>query len=77
MVTIGGYEIESFRKLEIPINNGNLEPHVYSGKVVDVPTLLNKKTGKTECQTYEITWDRFGRCSNWNRKDCFIDVDLL
>ncbi len=70
MKTKGGYEIENFRKLEEPIENGILESQIYSGLVKQVPW----RTGGFRPENQEITWDRFGRCRNWGREDCFIDV---
>lgn len=72
MKTKGNFKIENFRKLDEPVKRGLLEPHIYSGKVIDVPKIYAEGF-----DTYEITWDKFGRCSNWNREDCFIDVDNL
>lgn len=68
MKTIGGYEVVNFKKLEKPIEHGMLEPHIYSGVIKDVPTVKGKK------QDFETTWDKFGRCSNWQREDCFIVI---
>lgn len=72
MFTKGNYKIENFKKLDVPIKRGILEPHIYSGKVLDLPNGYNKGT-----YTCEITWDKFGRCSNWLRQDCFIDVSKI
>lgn len=65
--TRGGYKVDDFRELESPISHGILEPHIYEGILRNVPNI----SGKTKDIT--LTWDRFGRCSNWNREDCFID----
>ena len=74
MKTRGNYEIENFKVLRKPVRNGNLEePHIYSGKVLKVPDMI----GNGECSTFNITWDKFGRCSNWSREDCFIDVNNI
>lgn len=72
MFTKGNYKIENFKKLDEPIKRGILEPHIYSGKVIDVPHVWKEGVG-----SYEITWDKFGRCNNWNREDCFIDVSKI
>lgn len=78
MKTKGGYEVQDFKKLETPINNGILEPHLYEGIVKDVPKMIsqgesNWKVIGGEAEDMKITWDQFGRCSNWNREDCFIE----
>lgn len=58
--TDGGYEIIDFKKLETPIDRNILEPHIYEGTII-------LETGNQYC-----TWDKYGRCSNWERTDCFI-----
>lgn len=63
-LTKGGFEILKFEKLEQPIERGLLEPMIYQGEV---------KT--TDLGTIEILWDKFGRCSNFNRVDCFVDAN--
>ena len=76
MVTKAGYIIENFEILEKPIDRNNLEPHIYWGLVKQVPLPAeNEKEKKFE--DIEITWDKFGRCSNLKRTDCFIDVDKI
>lgn len=70
METKGKYKITKFRQIP-PDDRGILEPHIYEGFVKDIPTTLGKK------ESYKVTWDRFGRCSNWAREDCFIDVENL
>lgn len=68
--TIGGFEIKDFKVLEKPIDRHILEPHIYEGTIV-----LPRKTGHNETiEDVYCTWDRFGKCSNWERGDCFIDV---
>lgn len=67
MKTKSGHEIQNFKKLEIPIDRHILEPHIYEG------TIINLDSGFGEKDTY-CTWDKFGRCSNFRRSDCFIDV---
>jgi len=64
MKTKGGFIIENFRKLETPIEHGILEPHIYEGLVKNIPTVKNNR------------WDKFGRCSNFQREDCFIEVTV-
>lgn len=68
MKTNGGFKIKNFKELKKPIKHGALEPHIYEGLVKNVPTIGDKK------EDYLITWDKFGRCANWNRSDCFINV---
>ena len=70
MKTTGGYYILDFEELEKPIDHGNLEPHIFKGTVVRVPD--SEKTSD-----YEITWDKFGKCANWKRSDCFIDPQVI
>ena len=64
--TKGGFKITNFKELEQPIERGMLEPMIYIGNV---------KT--TDLDTVEIMWDKLGRCSNWDRPDCFIDINLI
>lgn len=63
-LTKGGFEILKFKKLEQPIERGILEPMIYEGKV---------KT--PDLGEIEILWDKFGRCSNFDRFDCFVDTN--
>lgn len=70
MKTLGGYIIESFVKLEKPILNGILEPHIYQGIIKNVPMSDND-------EDFLVTWDKFGRCNNNARKDCYIDVKTI
>jgi len=70
MKTKGGFIIENFKTLETPIERGILEPHIYEGLVKNIPTVKNKK------EDFVITWDKFGRCSNFQREDCFIEVPV-
>lgn len=71
--TIGGFEIKDFKVLEKPIDRQILEPHIYEGTIVLPIKIGNNETIK---DVY-CTWDRFGKCSNWERGDCFIDVSGL
>ncbi len=75
MKTLGGYKITEFKKLSktdseyenILINNYTfLKPQIYSG-VVDDP----------KCGTNLVLWNEDGKCSNYSREDCFIDVSKL
>jgi hypothetical protein len=68
MKTTGGFEIINFRKLEKPIEFNIKEPHIYEGNI------LNLNRGHEVVGIQYCTWDKFGRCSNWKREDCFIDV---
>lgn len=70
--TIGGFEIKDFKVLEKPIDRHILEPHIYEGTILK----SHKDTEGNYVDTY-CTWDRFGKCSNWKRSDCFIDVSGL
>ena len=70
MKTKGGFIIENFKKLEIPIEHGILEPHIYEGLVKNIPTYDNKK------EDFIITWDKFGKCLNLLREDCFIEIPI-
>ena len=71
--TNGGYEVTNFEKLEIPIETDGREPHIYGGNV-KLPSgdgnHRNHITGKFYC-----TWDKFGKCANWQKKDYFINVN--
>jgi hypothetical protein len=70
--TIGGFEIKDFKVLEKPIDRHILEPHIYEGTILK----SHKDTDGNDVDQY-CTWDRFGKCSNWKRSDCFIDVSGL
>jgi hypothetical protein len=69
MKTKGGFEIENFKILKNPIENHILESHIYGGDIIDFEYSSN-----TIIKRYYCTWDKFGRCTNWNRSDCFIDI---
>lgn len=71
-ITKGGFEVIDFKKLETPIYNHILEPHIYEGYIVDFQYDAN-----TINKEYYCTWDKFGRCYNQSRIDCFIDVENL
>lgn len=71
MKTKGGFTIENFKILEAPIEHGILEPHIYTGLAKNVP-----RTGD-DSRDYLLTWDKFGRCSNFQREDCFIEVSEI
>ena len=71
MKTKSGLEIQNFKKLRTPIAHGILETHIYEGTIVGVP-LKTSQDGATI--DFYCTWDKFGRCSNFEREDCFIDV---
>lgn len=68
MKTKGGYEVINFKQLDEPIKKGILEPHIYEGIIKDCPFGDNIK------QDVYLTWDKFGRCNNWSREDCFIGL---
>lgn len=69
MTTKGGYEVIKFKQLEEPIVSSHyLEPHVYEGIVKNCPFGDNIK------QDIYLTWDKLGRCNNWSRTDCFIEI---
>lgn len=74
MKTLGGYVIEDFQKLEEPIERNILEPHIYKGFVRNVPIYSE---GETKFIDDTVTWDKFGRCSNIERTDCFILVNEI
>lgn len=76
METIKGYTIENFKKLDEPIHKGILEHHIYGGNIKNVPVL---RYGKliNEYLDFYCTWDKFGRCSNWRREDCFINIESI
>ncbi len=75
MKTKGNYKIENFIILDTPIFNGNLEPHIYKGSIIGLPK--TKLSANKEFITVETTWDKFGRCPNWSREDCFIDIKYI
>ena len=70
--TIGGLEIKDFKILDKPIDRHILEPHIYEGTI-----LKSHKDADGNYVDQYCTWDRFGKCSNWQRSDCFIDVSSL
>lgn len=77
MKTQGGHEITNFKKLDEPIERGVLEPHIYSGNIKLTESIM---VSNFKEEDIEITWDRFGKCSNFNRPDCFIsekDLELF
>ncbi len=69
MKTLGGYEITNFKKLKKPkeVQKGILLPILYSGRIYD-------PISKVEL---DIHWNTAGKCSNYARKDCFIDLNDL
>jgi hypothetical protein len=71
--TIAGYEVTNFEKLEIPFEIYGSEPHIYGGNV-ELPNSdgnhRNHITNKFYC-----TWDKFGKCANWQKTDYFINVN--
>jgi len=67
MKTKAGFEIKDFKKLEQPIDRHMLEPHIYEGTIVGLE--YGTRKADTHC-----TWDKFGKCSNFQREDCFIDI---
>lgn len=69
METKSKLPIENFKRLDPPLRRGNLEPHIYQGLVKNVLTL-------GQYCDHLVTWDKHGRCSNLNRSDCFIDVEI-
>ncbi len=69
MKTKGGFEVKNFKKLDVPIERGMLNPHIYEGLVMDV-TMNDKK------ENIIITWDKLGKCANFQRSDCFIEIPL-
>lgn len=70
--TIGGFKIKDFKVLEKPIDRHILEPHIYEGTILNSHKDVNGNYVDQYC-----TWDRFGKCKNWKRSDCFIDVSGL
>lgn len=70
--TVGGYNVEDFKILDQPVKRGILPEHIYSGTIKDVPSPHGVPTKDYYCE-----WDAIGRCSNYERKDCFIDVSTL
>ena len=70
--TIGGLEIKDFKVLEKQIDRHILEPHIYEGTI-----LKSHKDWHGNYVDQYCTWDRFGKCANWKRSDCFIDVSGL
>lgn len=71
MKTLGGYDVINFKKLKTPIDRNVLEPHIYEGIIVN----LKRYDGENKDQY--LTWDKFGRCSNFERRDCFIDINKI
>jgi hypothetical protein len=69
MKTKGGFKVKNFKKLDVPIERGMLDPHIYEGLVMGV-TMNDKK------ENIIITWDKVGRCANFQRSDCFIEIPL-
>lgn len=67
--TVGGYEIESFQVLREPVFKDSVEPHVYFGLIIGMPVHEGGEVINMIC-----TWDQFGKCKNFDRIDCFIDV---
>lgn len=69
MKTLGGYTIEKFKRLKKPIERqkGILLPLIYQGMIFD--PLLKKDV--------EIQWNALGKCSNYQRQDCFIDLNKI
>jgi hypothetical protein len=72
MKTLSGLEIENFKKIENPIKNGILETHIYEGTIKNVPSKYAKENPPRD---YYCTWDKLGKCSNYQREDCFIDPE--
>ena len=64
--TNGGFRIVTFERKANPVSRGVLEPLIYEGfvELSDNHPML-------------IEWDRFGRCSNLQREDCFVDLKKL
>lgn len=66
MKTKGGYEIKNFQKLETPLHMGNLKPMIYRGIIFDPHPLVQKEI--------ELLWNEYGKVSNYQRVDCFIEI---
>lgn len=71
-ITIGGFEIEDLKLLETPVERGVLEPHIYEGTIKSIN--VNPAQGVPDILDVYCTWDKYGKCSNWSREDCFINV---
>jgi hypothetical protein len=74
MKTKGGFKVEKFKKLQQPILQGNLEPMIYEGFVKGITFLFPVESGEKDTFDQTVKWDRYGRCNNWARKDCFIKI---
>jgi len=80
MKTLGGYNVKDFKLLDKIIDRSNLEPLIYEGIVENCPFPLDDhkhdKVGDHEYyKDVIVCWDKNGKCSNWNRNDCFINVN--
>lgn len=63
-ITLGGFIVEEFKKLDKPLKRGILKPHIYEGYILN----CNDK------ERQYCTWDDLGRCGNFSREDCFINI---
>ena len=63
--TLGGLEVKTFELLPEPIfRDPHLSPMIYRGTVKD----------EKHKRTFDIQWDKDGKCANPLRNDCYIDV---
>lgn len=71
-ITIGGFEIKNLKLLKTSIERGVLEPPIYEGTIKNLN--INPAQDIPDVRDVYCTWDKYGKCSNWSREDCFIDV---
>ena len=81
MKTLGGYNVKDFKLLDKIIDRNILEPLIYEGIVENCPFPLDKTYMQIKVSNHEyyedviVWWDKNGKCSNYNRYDCFINID--
>jgi len=71
--TVGGYQISNLRKLNTPVHRNLLDSFIYQAEVKYPPHIELPN----ELITQTILYDRFGRCSNWQRADIFLSPTYL
>lgn len=71
MKTKGGFIITNFIVLKEPLRISILEPFIYKG------TITGNIYNRDECIDVHVLWNKYGKCSNYNREDCFIDDESL
>lgn len=76
MKTKGGFKVIRFKKIKYPDRDTNLEPLIFEGLVQDIPFLFPVEHGEKETFDSIVKWDKFGRCRNIARQDCFIEIPL-